>query len=220
MLPAVRSGVKVVIVESIRNKGSGTSEVTLEDGSFFLLSSQQILDLLLDEGEMADPDVLEKAASEHEKTRAYDKAVSLLAARDHSRVELERKLRKRSFSTSAADEALGRLESYGYIDDVRFAREFVLGRLRRHPEGKGALTARLSGRGVDRATTEQVLSEIFDEHTAEQALHEAAEKLAATGRRGEKLVSALMRRAFSRSAVRAYVRTHYPESAGEDEYEE
>lgn len=190
--------------------------VTLDDGSFFLLSPYQVFDLGLTEGDTADPGILAQAAYEHEKARVYEKAVGLLATRDHARVELARKLQKRNFGAGPIEDALGRLESHGYIDDVRFSREFVLARLRRHPEGRPALAARLSGRGVDRGTAEQVLAEVLDEETTAQALYEAADKLAAGGRRGDKLISALLRRGFSGSAVRACVHDRYPKTDARD----
>ncbi|MFW5994880.1 MAG: hypothetical protein ACOCRN_02125, partial [Spirochaetia bacterium] len=102
-------------ITGIKKKGSESNAVTLDDGSFFLLSPYQVLDLGLTEGDTADPAILGQAACEHEKTRAYEKALELLASRDHARVGLVRKLRKRGFGAEAIEDALGRLESYGYI---------------------------------------------------------------------------------------------------------
>src|SRR5206468_10552152 len=66
----------------------------------------------------------------------WDRALRLLAVRDRSRRELQRRLLMAGFDAEAVEETLERLESAGVIDDRRFA----------HAAGEHQTTVRLAGR--------------------------------------------------------------------------
>jgi regulatory protein len=74
-------------------------------------------------------------------------ALDLLARREHSRSELQEKLRQRFGASPLIDEELDRLESERLLDDARFAEAFV--RMHRN-RGHGPLRIlhELSQRGV------------------------------------------------------------------------
>jgi regulatory protein len=75
-------------------------------------------------------------------------AVRLLAARDHSRRELRRKLARRISEEDLVDQVLADLERQGLISDRRFAETYVDQRCRK---GFGPLRIRaeLAERGID-----------------------------------------------------------------------
>mgnify|MGYP006440430149 CR=1 FL=1 len=196
------------IVTSVERKGSESRQVCLDDGSFFLLSDEQCLNLGVREGVEISIVALRDAHEAHEAARALEKGASLIAARDHARRELERKLVQRGFSASAIEHALSRLEEYGYLDDARFAEAYIRERLRRHPEGRMALAAGLSKRGVERSVAERVLDEIVEGEVELDALDRAARKLSSDGREANKLSAALLRRGFAPASVRAWIRDH------------
>ena len=58
-------------------------------------------------------------------------ALSLLAARDHSRGELARKLAARGFAADAVDTAIDALAETGLLDEGRLAEAYVAERLRK-----------------------------------------------------------------------------------------
>ncbi|MFM7273559.1 MAG: regulatory protein RecX [Gammaproteobacteria bacterium] len=74
-------------------------------------------------------------------------ALDLLARREHSRSELQQKLRQRFGTSPLIDEELDRLESESLLDDARFAEAFV--RMHRN-RGHGPLRIlhELAPRGV------------------------------------------------------------------------
>jgi regulatory protein len=88
-------------------------------------------------------------------------AMDLLARREHSRSELQRKLGKR-FETSDIDRALATLADENLQSDERFARSFTRDRMLR---GIGPLRieAELRQRGVDRQWIERALATVPDE---------------------------------------------------------
>ena len=77
---------------------------------------------------------------------AYDKAVSLLAMREHTEKEIREKLSARSFSPEDIDSAIGRLRREGLLSEERFAEVFIRSRLRKLPEGRALLSMRLRER--------------------------------------------------------------------------
>ena len=88
------------------------------------------------------------ASSEPWDHETYGAAVRLLARRDHSRLELRRKLRSRGHQPEAVEQALIRLGEYGYQSDSRFAESFVRSRVDRG-QGRLKIVAALRERGID-----------------------------------------------------------------------
>jgi len=83
---------------------------------------------------------------EAEEIRA--RAVRLLAAREHSRFELARKLAAKGHGKQAIEEVLDELRAQGYQSDQRFTEEYVRSRVGR---GYGPIRIRqdLQQRGLD-----------------------------------------------------------------------
>ena len=84
--------------------------------------------------------------------------MDLLARREHSRLELERKLEARGLESGAVAQALDELECDGLLDDGRFAESFVAARARKG-QGPVRIRAELRERGVDEADTARGLAE-------------------------------------------------------------
>lgn len=76
--------------------------------------------------------------------------MDLLARREHSRLELERKLDARGFGPSLISEVLDQLQQDGLLSAERFARSFIEAR---YAKGQGPLRIRreLAERGVENA---------------------------------------------------------------------
>ena len=66
----------------------------------------------------------------------YDRALKLLALREHSRKELENKLRQKGCSADDIIIALDRLEEENFLSDRRFCESYIRSRLRKSPEGQ------------------------------------------------------------------------------------
>jgi len=75
-------------------------------------------------------------------------AMDLLARREHSRVELERKLRARSGDADLIRDVLDELEQDGLLSAERFAESFVAARYARG-QGPYRIRRELADRGVD-----------------------------------------------------------------------
>ena len=90
------------------------------------------------------------------KRSAYDKALGLLARREHSRKELKTKLRLGGYDGDEAVDALDRLGAQNYQDDDRFAEVLLRSRM---GQGYGPLRLRveLKSHGVSDARIRELL---------------------------------------------------------------
>lgn len=91
-----------------------------------------------------------------EKPSAYNKALGLLARREHSRRELRQKLGRSGYAGEEAGEALDRLGEQHYQDDERFAEVLIRSR---SAQGYGPmrLRAELKSHGLSDARIRHLL---------------------------------------------------------------
>lgn len=84
--------------------------------------------------------------------------MDLLARREHSVLELRRKLEKREMAGDLVEQALQGLLDDGLLHEGRFAESFVSSRIRKG-QGSVRIRADLSERGVPSSLVEQALEE-------------------------------------------------------------
>lgn len=94
----------------------------------------------------------------------------LLGRRDYSKAEMARKLQLRAMrlkqakgakgAKAAIPQILSRLYKLGYLDDEKFARQWLSGRLAVNPKGKYLLRYELRQKGISRETFEKIWQKI------------------------------------------------------------
>ena len=111
------------------------------------------------------------------RERVLQRAAKLLAARQRSVAELREKLSTTRGATKAmVDEAIARLQEYGYLDDAKFAQSYASLRLRERPIGRRRLQRDLWLKKVDKQTAETALDEIFESTPEEELIERAIAK--------------------------------------------
>ncbi len=137
------------------------------------------------------------------KNPAYDKALKLIARRDHFRAELVEKLRRKGFDDDDIERAVDRLVELDLLDDERLAGRFVEFRAVDRGWGERRLANELRKRGVDGDLAERVsrLGDELHDHALKTALRRV-EVRAKPGwwrlpERRARLVSSLIARGFS-----------------------
>lgn len=137
-----------------------------------------------------------------------DYAFRALARRPLSEAELKRKLVRRGYEAAQIDECLSRLAEMGYVDDGRFARDYVQARLLSRPSGKRRLVAELTARGVPNVIAErEVEAALSGDYERALAMEVAKKRLAFLARSGSsnatrRLYQYLLRRGFDSDLVR------------------
>ena len=96
---------------------------------------------------------------DEEVEKAKKAAFRLLGRRAYTRLEIERKLRKRDFDGPVIDEVVAILQRLGLVDDEDFARRWVDERMRLRPAGRPVLVQGLRRRGVGKDVVDRVLDE-------------------------------------------------------------
>lgn len=142
-------------------------------------------------------------------SRAYDRAMRMLALRGRASGELRRRLIQKGELPPHVDAAIGRLREAGFIDDAAFARGFARAR------GTGGVSRRriqqeLGKKGVDWSTAVDAVDETFDEEGIDEAesIERAAEKKLRTltrvddDTRQRRLYGYLARRGFDADDIR------------------
>ena len=93
---------------------------------------------------------------------AYDRALSLLAVREHTEQEIRQKLRQKEYPQDQIDDAVERLLKEHAISEERFVEVFVRSRMRKSPEGKYILSQRLSEKGSPKNIYRPYLEEYWE----------------------------------------------------------
>ena len=172
-LPPERT-TRVASVEPLDRSGLEV-RVTLDDGASLELATEVLEKSGVGVGDPLDNAERARLVDADLHLRARDAAIELVARRPYSRLELKRRLARKGFPRDVVDSALVALEAHRLVDDGAFARSFVRDRLRLRPKGKRRLSQELQEKGVDRATIDTAVSEVFTEQDVrEDALARAA----------------------------------------------
>ncbi|MGM0432890.1 MAG: regulatory protein RecX [Spirochaetota bacterium] len=176
----------------------GLTAVSREGSSFFIPASladtwQLAPGRELTEGEFA------QLREQAELLLAQEKAVDLLARREHCVQELRQKLLQREFSPQTIESVLSRLQEKRYLDDSRFAQMWIRSRLRKQPESPAMLKAGLQKKGVDRLTAEAALADA--QLDSDELALLTAERAAARGADRQKVMRVLQRKGFRPAEV-------------------
>ena len=149
---------------------------------------------------------------------AYDKALGLLARREHSRRELGAKLRQDGYAGEEAGAALDRLGEQHYQDDTRFAEVLLRSRV---AQGYGPL--RLQAELKSHGLADRRIRELLDAAEVDWAVLAAAQLRRRYGGAGSsdpaeraRRAQFLLRRGFPAATVRSVTHAEVDDAADED----
>jgi regulatory protein len=161
---------------------------------------------------------------ERARTRTFQFAVKLLAAKPRSIEELRERLLEKQWTNEATVEAvIAKLREYGYLNDERFAFGYASYRVRQKPIGRQRLARDLQMKKVSRETADEALDLVFEETPEDELIDRAIEKR--TRLRGrpqtraeiKSLFDHLLRQGFSHELVINKVRAASNAEADEDQ---
>ena len=194
----------------------GRYALFLDDAFAFSLDEDTFAAAGLHAGdELTEPAVAE-LRRKSDARRALDKAMDLLALRDHAAGELYAKLCRR-FDPHTAAAAVARVGELGLLNDAGFARRRAAELLHKRKSRREILQD-LAAKGIDRETAADALAALMPADGEEdpdlasaRALVERqyARKLAEG--KTQQVMAALARRGFSHAVIRAAVQPRDPE---------
>jgi regulatory protein len=193
-------------------RAAGRFDVSVDSNPVARLGIQGIERLKLHIGLRVDARLAAAIAAEATISRAYDRAILMLAARGRASGELKRLLVRKGEDPVVVAAVIDRLTEAGFLDDDAFARQFT-----RSKTSSGISRRRieqeLGRKGVDRSVAVDAVAETFvEEHVDEgAAIERAAEKkLRTLGNtddltRRRRLYAYLARRGFDVDAINTIV---------------
>ncbi len=127
-----------------------------------LLTAEQVLEIEL--GEV--------------KQECFDRAISAIQSRLHSRAEIRRKLMRREYGEKVVNAVIEDLVRLGYIDDKQFAKAKVEQAATFKRQGRRRASIDLMKAGVKGEAAEQALNRVYDRERSDAIALELATKKA------------------------------------------
>lgn len=197
---------RIVRLEPPRGRW-GYQRVVFADGTRLRVGGDSPAVLGLAAGDEIDDATLDALRAQDTLAGARLAAQRLLAVRPRSRHELVTRLRLRRVPPEVIATIVDELEGEGLLDDARFARAWIDGRLAHRPSGAVRLRAELRQKGVDRAVIDDVIATRLIPADEAALAREVARALVGRYRSVDRktafrrLAGALARRGFSTSVI-------------------
>jgi regulatory protein len=142
-----------------------------------------------------------------EQKKARRKAMQLLEHMDRTEKSLSDRLGQAGFSREAVEDAIHYVKSYGYVDDLRYARNYISYRV--ETKSRQKLLSELSLKGVSRETAIKAWDEVAElyEPDEQEVLRRTVEKKCSVHteldeKEMRRLKGYLLRRGFSYEDIR------------------
>lgn len=197
-----------MIVTQIVELGRARSKVYIENEFAFVLYKGELRLFHVREGEEISEEDYRKILTEILPKRAKLRAMNLLKNKEYTAWELRKKLRDGDYPENIIDEAIKYVESYRYIDDLRYAVDYITAhedmRSRRRIE-HDLMNKGISGSILEQAwliwegkggiqDEEAMIAKLLDKRHYDPETSDIKEK--------QKTYAFLMRKGFSDDAVR------------------
>lgn len=144
---------------SMSSQKGGKWKICLEDGTSFALYRKEIQTYQLEEGGELSTQTWQEICTEVLQKRARKRALYLLEHMDRTEYQLRKKLRENLYPEMIVEDAVAYVKSYHYIDDVRYAQNYI----RCSQENKSCLQMKqkLLARGVSAADIASAMQETY-----------------------------------------------------------
>lgn len=188
-------------------------------GQTLTVTQEDAAALHIEEGADLDEATVTALRGRAEVLRATEIALRLLAIRLRSRRELEQRLSRRDISPATKRVVVDRLTTEGYVDDMRFARAWVRGRLALRPSGAVRLRRELLRKGIAPEFIERALREAFADADERQLALDVARARMRRYRSDppdaayRRVAGVLQRRGFSTDAIMTALKEVFGQAA-------
>ena len=181
------------------------TKVTLDDESSFVLYNSEVRKYGISEEAEIDSDTVEQIGKLL-TNRARNRVLYMLGNSDKSSGDIARKLVNSGYPENIVRDVIGQLESYGYIDDERYVRNYIESVSGR--KSRREILNYLRNHNINVRTIEGVMGELYvDEHDAVKRLVAkkgySMEEFASLGYdERNKIIQYLLRKGFSMETIR------------------
>lgn len=185
----------------------GRYRVEMEDSTSFVLYRGELAKLDIREGGNLPEETLCRIRDEILPLRAKKRVMNLLQRKDYTTAGLREKLREGAYPEACIEEAIAYAASYGYVDDARYAEDFI--RCYLEKRSRTRIEQDLIKRGIPRELIGEVFEKLAAEGTTqneESMIRDLLEKKnfdqkTATGQEKQRMYAFLYRRGFHIEAI-------------------
>lgn len=199
----------------------GKTKIVFESGWTVWLDRRWMPGFSLDPGTAVERADFEKFLLLHQYPSALNDAVTLLAVRNRSRLEIRQSLLRRKYDHAVIEMVLFKLEKEKLLNDEEFSAQWVQARMSKY--GPIRIARELRMKGIDRDMTGSAIQKVLTEdHELENAVLLAMKKLriektdAEEIKRFQRITSFLVRRGYSWEIARKAYEMALERNQGED----
>lgn len=190
-------------------------KVYLDDAFAFVLYKGEMVRFGIAEGEDIPEETVEKIRTEVILKRAKLRAMHLLEDMDRTESELREKLRQGRYPEEAVEGAVAYVKSFGYLDDARYAENFV--RSRKAAKSRREIRMLLSRKGIEDKWIEKAFEICYENEDEQEAVLRILRKKkvdpgTADDAQMQKIYGFLARKGFRFDTVRQVIQ-NYNENA-------
>lgn len=144
--------------------------VYLDNAFYCGLELETVMRYRLKAGDDIEKERLDEIQSDSETARAFDKALSFISLSKKTKKQVRDYLTKKGYTDKTIDCALEKMQSYAFIDDEDYARDYA--RSVSANKGKRLIALELKRKGVSDADASAALDEFGDELPSATAVAE------------------------------------------------
>ncbi len=180
-------------------------KVYLNDEFAFVLYKGELSQYHIAEDVDVSEETIERIKNEVLLKRAKLRALHLLNVMDRTEAGLTKKLRENLYPEDVIEKAMQYVKSFGYIEDERYAKQYVQNRQMK--QSKRQMQAAMYQKGLDHDTITRTLETYYDKEDEIAAIRRIAEKKGyqpetSTDKEKKKIFDFLVRKGFSYEGIR------------------
>ncbi|MEG1947039.1 MAG: regulatory protein RecX [Lachnospiraceae bacterium] len=178
--------------------------IELEDARVFVLYKGEARGRNLKEGEELSPEAYESIQKEILVKRACKRVMFLLEKMNRTESQLRDKLRQGFYQEEVIDQAIEYVKGYHYVDDSRYAMNYV--RYQKERKSKRQIEMELRKKGIEKAVITVALEEEYAEQNEETLILKWVEKKhyskeSSDCKEKQKIYQFLMRKGFQSNDI-------------------
>lgn len=159
-----------MLITNVKEYKKGRYEVYLNDEFAFVLYKGELKSFKIDQGRELSDNIFDEIMNTVLPKRAKKRAMNLLLKNDMTEKKLREKLLEGKYPESSVDTAIEYVKSYHYIDDSRYAHNFIAAKA--SSNSKAVIRNKLLEKGVAKNIIENEISLYYEEDPLNENVEE------------------------------------------------
>lgn len=148
-----------MLIDKIESISKDRSRIKLDTGECFVLYKGELRILKLGEGTELSDNSYKQIMTVILPKRAKLRCLNLLKQKAYTEYQLRKKLSEGGYPDSISDEAISYVKSFGYIDDKKYAKDYIDSQC--SSKSRKEMYLKLSQRGISREALDAVFNDTY-----------------------------------------------------------